>query len=109
MTSPGFFGRVTGLLVFLLGVGMLVTVFWQSWMIYQDPGLTSSAAGTGMEGLVSRLTVLVVRLAFLLAMSVAASLISSKGVQLYLASAYGPPPVKGSIPEPLPGSHHPES
>ena len=94
MKSAGLLGRAAGLLVFVVGVGMLATVFWHSWKLFLDPGIPSG--GQGGE-LVTRLVQLVVRLAFLLAMCVAASLIASKGIQLYTA-AHRPAPLRPAEP-----------
>lgn len=89
MKTAGLLGRAAGLLVFAIGIAMLATVFWQSWKLFLDPGIP--AGGEGGE-LISRLVQLVVRLAFLLAMCVAASLIASKGIQLYTAAVHRPAP-----------------
>lgn len=76
---------------------MLAGVFWFGFKIFQDPGFAASAsksltkgaaqnaAAGSVAGILPRLTVLLVQLAFLLAMCVAASLIASKGIQLYAA------------------------
>lgn len=78
-------GRAIGLIVFVVGVAMLAVVFWLSWKIFQNPGFVQTTASVATANALSRLAVLVVQLAFLLSMCVAASLIASKGIQLYAA------------------------
>lgn len=82
MRTSQLVGRTIGLLVFLCGIAMLVFVFVLGWRIFQNPGFTG-AVGSGTDGIVSHLVTLIVRLAFLLAMCVAGSLIASKGILLY--------------------------
>ena len=83
MRTSQLVGRTIGLLVFLGGIAMLVYVFVLGWRIFENPGFTGAAAGSGADGIVSHLVTVIVRLAFLLAMCVAGSLIASKGILLY--------------------------
>ncbi len=92
-------GRTIGLLVFLGGIAMLVYVFVLGWRVFEEPGFT----GSGTEGLVSHLVTVIVRLAFLLAMCVAGSLIASKGILLY-GSLIHHPAVSDSAAEPQPAA-----
>ena len=78
-------GRAIGLIVFVVGVAMLAAVFWLSWKIFQNPGFAETTATVVTANVIARLAGLIVQLAFLLSMCVAASLIASKGIQLYAA------------------------
>lgn len=91
MNSSGIVGRTLGLLVFIGGIALLGLVFWLSWQIFLDPGLTAGPGESPGDELLPRLSTLIVRLAFLLTMCVAASLIASKGIQLYVADETGLP------------------
>ncbi len=99
MRAYGIIGRALGLLVFLAGATMLAGVFYLGFQIFQDPGFstgnsTGDKATSAAALIVPHLTVLLVRLAFLLAMCIAASLMASKGIQLYVAGVSGAhPPV----------------
>lgn len=85
MRVYGLIGRAVGLIVFLAGVVMLVVVFWQSWQMFLQTGLESVGKETASGVILARLSSLIARLALLLAMCVAGSLIASKGIQLYSA------------------------
>lgn len=94
--ATGVVGRLVGFIIFLLGIFMLGVVFWQSWQIFLDPGVTRAPANAS-DTLVARLSALLVRLAFLLAMTIAASLIASKGITLFISAHHpAPAPAKRS-------------
>lgn len=88
MRTSHLVGRTIGLLVFLAGILMLGYVFVLGWRIFENPGFAgaqtaASAQAGGADRILSHLVVVLVRLAFLLAMCVAGSLIASKGILLY--------------------------
>ncbi len=93
-------GRVLGILVFLLGVGLLCIVFNMAYTLFHaspqdvlhvkftgnpktDPSL--SAIGTQFGGLIYKL-------ALLFLMSIAGSLVAQFGVKLYFSAMKGPTP-----------------
>ncbi len=86
-------GTSVGLLVFLAGVGLLIFVFVLALGLFHDPGILTAAAATppGAEAaggvpVAGTLMVLGARILFLFVMVLAASVLTSKGVHLYLAS-----------------------
>ncbi len=120
MRAYSIVGRGLGLIVFLVGIAMLAGVFWFGFKIFQDPGFVASASKSASAGaagtaatnsaasILPRLVVLLVQLVFLLAMCVAASLIASKGIQLYAAGSLShlhASPDRRDIPVVL--AHHP--
>ena len=91
--------RIIGMLVFLLGVGLLCLVFWTAYRLYNTP--LADALGLNFTGnpksdpplakVGTQLTWLVFRIAYLVIMSVAGSLISNKGINLYFSALQGTP------------------
>lgn len=92
-------GRVTGMLVFLLGVGLLLFVFYHAYDLFtmkptaalglsltgdpkRDPNVT--AIGVQLAGLL-------IRVALLFLMSIAGSLVANKGINLYFSAMQGAP------------------
>ncbi|MDE2125327.1 MAG: hypothetical protein KGJ62_01925 [Armatimonadetes bacterium] len=93
-------GRVAGLLVFLLGVGLLLCVFYMAWGLFQMPAaralglhFTGNPKTDPMVATVgTQMAWLLFRLGYLFVMSVAGSLIANKGINLYFSALYGVPP-----------------
>jgi hypothetical protein len=98
-TRGDLFGRIIGMVVFLLGVGLLVTVFYIAYGLFMasptaalglritgdpkhDPGIAQIGSQFGW---------LLCRIAFLFIMSISGSLISQKGINLYFSAAHGVP------------------
>lgn len=87
--------RIVGLLVFLAGVGILVWVFLEANRLFHAPAPPlpaappANAANPGPSPFIAigaSFSDLLRRLLLLLLMSVAGSVIASKGVQLYFAA-----------------------
>lgn len=93
-------GRILGILVFLLGVGLLCTVFCMAYKLFNTPpsaalGLvftkdpkkdpSVAAIGTQFGGLLYRVALLFI-------MSIAGSLVAQFGVKLYFSAMKGPTP-----------------
>ena len=89
-------GRLVALLVFLLGVGMLVFVFVTALHLFQSPvpGLALPVAqgqtAQPAANIGAALIVFVRELLLLGVMTLAGSLLASKGTHLYFSTAYGP-------------------
>ena len=102
-------GRIVGMLVFLLGVGLLIAVFFTAYRLFNAPpnealGLqftgnpktdpTATAIGTNFG-------VLFLRVGYLFLMAIAGSLIAQKGINLYFSAMKGfPVHVVAAHPEP---------
>lgn len=89
-------GRSIGMLVFLLGVGLLVWVFYIAYGLFSQPAATAlgfDAAHAKTAPTASTIGTqfgwLVFRVAYLFLMSIAGSLIANKGVNLYFSATYG--------------------
>ncbi len=91
-------GRLIGMLVFLIGIGLLLLVFKVSYDLFtsspehalhmtitgdpkRDPGAAVIGSGFGW---------LLLRIGFLFVMAVSASLLSQKGINLYFSAVHGP-------------------
>lgn len=76
-------GRILGIAVFLLGVGLLWVAFREAYRMFVAPlpSAESSLPQLGQIGME-----LLKRLALLIIMTLAGSLVANKGVQLYFAS-----------------------
>lgn len=92
-------GRIIGMIVFLLGVGLLCVVFHISYTLFNatptaalgglrftgNPKTDPSVAAIG-----SRFGVLLMNVVYLVIMSIAGSLIAQSGIKLYFSSLKGP-------------------
>lgn len=89
-------GRLLALLVFLVGVGMLVFVFVTALHLFQSPvpGLeplqTPGAPPPPAVNIGTALADFVRRLLLLMVMTLAGSLLASKGAHLYFGTVYPP-------------------
>ncbi|HZT41463.1 MAG TPA: hypothetical protein VFA07_04715 [Chthonomonadaceae bacterium] len=87
-------GKIVGMLVFLLGVALLGFVFhWAFDLFNKTPSAALGLHFTGdpkkdpaLAAIGSQFAWLLFRIAFLFIMSLAASLIANKGINLYFAS-----------------------
>ncbi|HLK58821.1 MAG TPA: hypothetical protein VKU00_19770 [Chthonomonadaceae bacterium] len=94
-----WFGRIVGMLVFLLGVALLIVVFFMAYHLFNAPpnealGLhitgnpktdpTATAIGTNFGWML-------LRVAYLFLMAIAGSLIAQKGINLYFSAMKGFP------------------
>lgn len=97
-TSSDLFGRIIGMLVFLLGIGLLVVVFQSANTLFTRP--PNAALGLKFTGdpktdpavadIGSRFGYLFFQVACLFVMSIAGSLVAQKGVNLYFSALRGP-------------------
>lgn len=100
-------GRLLALLVFLVGVGMLVFVFVTALHLFQSPvpGLEPlqkvGAAPPPAANIGTALADFVRRLLLLMVMTLAGSLLASKGAHLYFGTVY-----PGSVPEVVPATRN---
>lgn len=98
-TRSDILGRVIGMVVFLLGVGLLLWVFYIAYGLFTatpaqaiglnitgDPKRDPGAAQIG-----SQFGWLLCRIAFLFVMSISGSLVSQKGINLYFSAVQGIP------------------
>lgn len=76
-------GRMLGLVVFLIGVGMLVAVFF---IAYRD--LIATGDGSIFRQMVNLPVTLLFKAGLLLVMGVAASAVANKGIALYAAARH---------------------
>ena len=93
------FGRIIGMLVFLMGVGLLLWVFITAYRLFNTP--PENALGLSFTGnpksdpppmkIGTQFAWLLFRIAYLALMSVAGSLIANKGVNLYFSALQGSP------------------
>src|SRR5579859_7051688 len=98
-TRDDLMGRVIGMMVFLLGVGLLLWVFYIAYGLFmasptvalglritgdpkRDPGVAQIGSQFGW---------LLCRIAFLFIMSISGSLISQKGINLYFSAVHNVP------------------
>lgn len=87
-------GRLLALLVFLVGVAMLVFVFLTAWHLFQSPvpGLeplqTPGAPPPPAVNIGTALADFVRRLLLLMVMTLAGSILASKGAHLYFGTVY---------------------
>ena len=87
-------GKIVGMLVFLAGVALLGLVFYHAFDLFnQTPSAVLGLHFTGdpkkdpaLATIGSQFAWLLFRVAFLFIMSIAASLIANKGINLYFAS-----------------------
>ena len=107
-------GRAIGMLVFLLGVCLLVVVFWYAFQLFGlSPAKALDLQFTGdpkkdplLTLIFARFGWILLRIAFLFIMALAASLISQRGINLYFSAMHGSPIASRSVviqsPEPDP-------
>lgn len=104
-------GRIVGMLVFLIGVGLLLVVFSFAYHLFNTP--PSTALGLTFTGnpksdpsptkIGVQLTWLLFRIGYLVVMSVAGSLVANKGINLYFSALQGSPiHLFGRAPRPEP-------
>ncbi len=93
--STHAFGKWAGLITFFAGTVLLVAVFAMSlaMLSHPVPGLAQSldaskGSQADLPGAGKAITTFLLKLAALFVMTIAASLIASKGIQLYLVSAH---------------------
>jgi hypothetical protein len=94
MNSPqkhDLFGRIMGVIVFALGVGIILYVLRLAFLMLQDPslGLTSASnAKTGMNFALVGIDFgkLLIRILLLSLCALCGSLVANKGVNLYFLS-----------------------
>ncbi len=83
-------GRIIGIVVCLAGVALLAVVFFVAFSFFGSETAGLQVAKKGTESVASQLgrsvVILVARIAFLIIMTIAASLMAGRGVSLYFAS-----------------------
>ncbi len=91
------FGRVVGILVFLVGLGVILAVLWLGFGMFRDPNLGMQPAGGAPAPSAADVGVgfgkLIMRIALLFLGSICGSLIANKGIQLYFSALQGSPAV----------------
>ncbi len=85
-------GRTIGMVIFILGIVILLFVFGIAYSMFTAPasqvfGATPNTATITALGLGSALVVMLIRIALLLVMTIAGSLVAARGMHLYLASS----------------------
>jgi len=85
------FARLIGLLVFLLGIGIILTVLWLALQMFRDPNLGRMVAANPKSGPTAAdiglgLAQLILRIALLCLGSVSGSAIANKGIHLYFSA-----------------------
>jgi hypothetical protein len=87
------FGRVVGILVFLVGLGVILAVVWLGFGMFRDPNLGMQPAANSPSPSAADLGVgfgkLIMRIALLFLGSICGSLIANKGIQLYFSALQG--------------------
>lgn len=82
-------GKAVGMLVFLIGVAILLFVFLIAYRMFSSPAsvflATSGAAATKLNAssLVTTIVLIFVKIALLFVMTLAASSVASRGIQIY--------------------------
>jgi hypothetical protein len=109
-THGDVIGRVIGMLVFLIGVALLLVVFYIAYGLFTTP--PAAALGLRFTGnpktdpgaatIGTQFAWLLFRIAYLAIMSVAGSLVANKGIHLYFSSA-----MHGTAVQPAPKSPSP--
>jgi len=86
-------GRVTGMVVFVLGIAVLLFVFGIAYSMFTSPAdeLLPPIGGTAV-GLGNALAIILAKTLLLFIMTLAGSWIAGRGVQLYLGSGERPRP-----------------
>ena len=86
-------GRVTGMVVFVLGIAVLLFVFGIAYSMFTSPAdkLLSPGGGTA-AGLGNALAIILAKTLLLFVMTLAGSWIAGRGIQLYLGSGEQPRP-----------------
>ena len=110
-------GRLVGMLVFLVGVGMLVFVFMYAFQLFGlDPARALGLQFTGdpkKDPLLAQIGVrfgwILLRVGFLIVMALAASLISQRGINLYFSAMQGSPLTPRTPAAPPPAVAHSEA
>lgn len=98
MRKADLVGRIAGLLVFMAGVGLLGFVFLIAYHWFTTPSATvptspnPASSATTVSQLGKSMVVILEKIALLTIMTIAASLVASRGAQLYLASLNVKPP-----------------
>ena len=98
MQKSDLLGRIIGIVVFLVGVGLLTFVFMTTYWWFSTPSAalpTAPATGSTAPAttqLGRSAVVMLERIALLIVMTIVGSLLSGRGVQLYFASVNAKPP-----------------
>ena len=84
--------RVFGLITFVLGIGLLIAVFFLALNMFQSPvpGLRLPASGTAPPPAVNigiALTAFLEKIILIFVMTIAGAIIASRGIHLYYAAA----------------------
>ena len=103
-------GRLVGMLVFLVGIGLLVVVFSHAFQLFsQSPETALHLRFTGdpkkdplLANIGASFGWILLRVGFLIVMSLAASLISQRGINLYFSAMHGAPLTARTLAAPAP-------
>ncbi len=98
-TRSDLVGRIIGMLVFLIGVGLLLWVFYIAYGLFTKTG--PAALGLTFTGdpkkdptavlIGSQFALLLFRIVYLFLMAIAGSMIANKGINLYFSALQGSP------------------
>lgn len=98
MKKADFTGRLIGIVVFMTGIGLLAFVFLTAYHWFSTPSASISTSPNPSSNVstVSQLgksvVVMLEKIALLVVMTIVASLVASRGAQLYFASVNAKPP-----------------
>jgi hypothetical protein len=82
-----WFGVVLGAITFLLGIGLLVFTFFQAAEMFSIPASTAvGAANKDITEIGASFGNVILRIGLLLVMCIVGSIVSGKGVRMYLAA-----------------------
>ncbi|MBV6502991.1 MAG: hypothetical protein AKCLJLPJ_01050 [Fimbriimonadales bacterium] len=82
------FGLILGAIVFLGGISLLGLTFYKAWDLFsQPPSTLIESSNPDVAKIGASIGDVFLRIAFLLVMCVAGSIISSRGIQMYFAAS----------------------
>ena len=98
MRKDSVAGRVLGILVFLVGIGILVTVAVIAYNLFSASGSALSVTPGSPSGATSQLGAsairLLYRLALLIVLCLAGSLVAARGLHFYFVATGSPVPTR---------------
>ena len=98
-TRSDLIGRIIGMLVFLIGVALLLIVFYISYKLFGTPSdqaldlrfTRDPTKDPSVALIVARFAYLLFRIGYLFLMAIAGSLVANKGINLYFSALQGSP------------------
>jgi hypothetical protein len=86
MNKKDWVGRLLGIVIFLLGVGLLTFVFFAAYRFFSADVISAKNAEPIANQLGRSAVNVLAKIGFLIVMTIAGSLIAGKGITLYFAS-----------------------